>query len=102
MTRFDTELKDLEAVIKSKKQAIADADLQVQQLEHDIQNLGKEQTTAVNFVAALEKQYEWIAEEYEYVSCSDPGLCCVRSRPPLGISVSQGLSTTLSRRISVA
>ncbi|KAH8105378.1 condensin complex subunit SMC2 [Cristinia sonorae] len=65
LTRFDNELKDLETAIKEKKQAIADADLEVQQLEHDIQNLGKEQTAAANFVASLEKQYEWIAEEHE-------------------------------------
>ena len=32
-----------------------------------MQNLTKEQTAAANFAANLEAQYEWIAEECEYV-----------------------------------
>ncbi|OCH89946.1 condensin complex subunit SMC2 [Obba rivulosa] len=65
LTRFDSEIKELEEIVKAKKQAISDADLLLKRLEHDVQSLGKERTTAVNFVANLEKQYEWIAEEYE-------------------------------------
>jgi len=63
LTRFDNELKELERVVKEKKQAISDADLQVKKLEHDIQNLAKEKTAATNFVANLERQYDWIVEE---------------------------------------
>lgn len=65
MSRFDDELKELERVIKEKKQAISDADLQLKKLEHDLQALAKEKTAATNFIANLEKQYEWIAEEHE-------------------------------------
>lgn len=65
MTRFDNELKELEATIKAKKQAIAEADLQIQKMEHDIVNLKKEQSNAEHLVENLEKQFEWIAEEYE-------------------------------------
>jgi structural maintenance of chromosome 2 len=63
LTRFDTELKDLELVIKDKKQAISDADLQLKKFEHDLQTLNKEKTSVSNFVAELEKQQEWIAED---------------------------------------
>lgn len=66
LTRFDNELKELEVVIKEKKQAISDADLQMKKLDHDIQTLNKEKAAAVNFVANLEKQYEWILEEHEH------------------------------------
>ena len=63
LTRFDNELKDLDEAIKNKKQAISDAELSLKKLEHDSQNLAKEKTTAVNFVANLEKLNEWIPEE---------------------------------------
>ncbi|CAL1701767.1 unnamed protein product [Somion occarium] len=71
LTRFDNELKELERAIKDKKQAISDADLHIKQLEHDVQSLSKEQTAAVNFIASLEKQYDWIVEEHE--SFGQPG-----------------------------
>ncbi|KAL5522254.1 SMC2 [Sanghuangporus sanghuang] len=66
LTRFDNELKDLEDVIKNKKQAISDAELQLKKLEHDLQALAKDRVTAANFVANLEKMYEWIAEENQF------------------------------------
>lgn len=65
MSRFDNELKELERVIKEKKQATSDADLQLKKLEHDLQALAKEKTAATNFITNLEKQYDWIAEEHE-------------------------------------
>ncbi|OBZ73328.1 Structural maintenance of chromosomes protein 2 [Grifola frondosa] len=65
LTRFDNELKELERVIKEKKQAVSDAELQQKKLEHDLSTLGKEKTSSENFVSNLEKQYEWIADEHE-------------------------------------
>ncbi len=72
LTRFDNELKELEGVIKAKKQAISDADLEIKKLEHDVQTLHKERTTAANFVTNLEKQYDWIEEEHECVTRGCP------------------------------
>ncbi|KAH8113153.1 condensin complex subunit SMC2 [Phellopilus nigrolimitatus] len=66
LTRFDNELKELESVIKDKKQAISDADLQLKKLEHDLQALTKDKTSAQNFVANLEKMYDWISEEKKF------------------------------------
>ncbi|KDR72865.1 hypothetical protein GALMADRAFT_252175 [Galerina marginata CBS 339.88] len=63
LSRFDTELKELDRVIKEKKQLVADAGLQVQTFEHEIQSLNVEKTKASNSVANLEKQHEWIEHE---------------------------------------
>ncbi|KAH9917715.1 condensin complex subunit SMC2 [Fomitopsis serialis] len=71
LSRFDNEIKELERVVKEKKQAIVDADLQLKKLEHDLQALAKEKTAATNFIANLEKQYDWIVEEHE--SFGKPG-----------------------------
>ncbi|KII90449.1 hypothetical protein PLICRDRAFT_157597 [Plicaturopsis crispa FD-325 SS-3] len=65
LTRFDTELADLQATIREKKQSVSDADLALKKLEHDLGVLAKERTSAENFVANLERQYEWILEEHE-------------------------------------
>ncbi|TDL23473.1 condensin complex subunit SMC2 [Rickenella mellea] len=66
LTRFDNELKDLEAVIKDKKQAISDSELHLKKLEHDLQSLAKDKTAAQNFVTNLEKANDWISEEKQY------------------------------------
>jgi structural maintenance of chromosome 2 len=65
LTRFDNELKELERVIKNKKQAAANAELEITKLQHDMQALAKESTTIKNFISNLERQYEWISEEME-------------------------------------
>ncbi|TFY64728.1 hypothetical protein EVG20_g5851 [Dentipellis fragilis] len=63
LTRFDNELADLEDVIRGKKQALADTDLALKQLEHAAAALAKEKTHAQNVITSLEKQHEWIVEE---------------------------------------
>lgn len=63
LTRFDTELRELEEAIKAKKQAVVDVELVLKKLEHDVQTLAKEKASALTSVSNLEKQYDWIAEE---------------------------------------
>ncbi|KAI0749775.1 RecF/RecN/SMC [Daedaleopsis nitida] len=63
LNRYDEELKSLHRVVREKKQAISDTELQITKREHEVSNLGKEKTAAENAVANLEKQYEWIIEE---------------------------------------
>ena len=60
LTRFDTELRELDEVIKAKKRAGSDAEGAIKKLNHEIQALAKEKA---GHVTNLEKQYEWIAEE---------------------------------------
>ena len=67
LTRFDTELRDLDEVIKAKKQAASDAEVAIKKLEHDVQALAKEKAGHVTAVTNLEKQYEWILEESQCV-----------------------------------
>ncbi|KIM44231.1 hypothetical protein M413DRAFT_377394 [Hebeloma cylindrosporum] len=63
LSRFDTELKELERVIKEQKGIVAQADLGVQDAEHKIQALTLEQTKAQNLVEKLEQLCPWIEEE---------------------------------------
>ena len=63
LTRFDTELRELDEVIKAKKQAASDAEVAIKKLDHDLQALMKEKAGHVTATTNLEKQYEWIAEE---------------------------------------
>lgn len=63
LTRFDTELRELDEVIKAKKQAASDAEVAIKKLDHDLQALVKEKAGHVTATTNLEKQYEWIAEE---------------------------------------
>lgn len=74
LSQFDTELKELDRLIKEKKAFVADADLKIQNLQHDIQNLTKEKTTALNHLTRLEQSDPWILEESECVlqKLSDP------------------------------
>lgn len=63
-------------MIKEKKHVVSQADLNLKSLEHAIQALGKEKTTAINTVANLAKMHDWIAEESEYV-------CFLVGGPPI-------------------
>jgi structural maintenance of chromosome 2 len=67
LSRFDTELKELDRVIKEKKAIISQADLSVQEILHDIQVLNKDKTSAANKVTGLEATYEWIEQDKEWV-----------------------------------
>ena len=63
LTRFDTELRELDEVIKAKKQAASDAEVSIKKLEHDVQALTKEKASHATAATNLERQYEWIVEE---------------------------------------
>ena len=63
LTRFDTELRELDEVIKAKKQAASDAEVTIKKLDHDLRALVKEKAGHVTVATNLEKQYEWIAEK---------------------------------------
>jgi structural maintenance of chromosome 2 len=65
LSRFDMELKELGRVIKEKKAMVSQADLNVQEFQHDIQSLNKEKTSAANKVTSLEATYEWIEQDKE-------------------------------------
>ena len=65
LSRFDTELKELNRVVKEKKAMVSQADLNVQEFQHDIQVLTKDKTSASNKVGSLEATYEWIEQDKE-------------------------------------
>lgn len=68
LTRFDEELNELDLVIKDKRQAVADAELTVKDIEHQIVLLEKDRAAASHAVGALEKGNPWIAQDREYAS----------------------------------
>ena len=63
LTRFDAELRDLDEVIKAKKQAAVDADISIKKLEHEVQALAKDKAGHLTGVVNLERQHDWIEEE---------------------------------------
>ena len=52
-------------MIKTKKQQVSDADLELKKIEHDLQTLSKEKAAAANHAQGLEKQFDWILDEQE-------------------------------------
>jgi hypothetical protein len=67
-TRIDNELKELERMIKEKKQVVSDADLQLKKYKYSMQVLTKEKTATVNFVRTSSSSM--IPNESEYVLLS--------------------------------
>jgi len=67
LSQFDTELKELERLVKEKNAVAAQADLDIQTFQHDIQVLTTEMKKAANKVAELETLNEWIEHEKEWV-----------------------------------
>lgn len=65
MSRFDSELADLEKDLKKKKQDVVDAELLLKKLEHEVGGAQKEKTSAEGLKEGLEKQFTWIKEEHQ-------------------------------------
>ena len=62
LTRFDPELRDLDEVIKVKKQAVVDTDVLIKKFEHDVQAHAKEKAGNIAGAINLQNQHHWIAE----------------------------------------
>lgn len=63
LTAFDGELAELDQDIKSKKQEVADSELNFKKLEHDIVLQNKERSSADALIENLETQFPWIKDE---------------------------------------
>ncbi|GHJ85021.1 hypothetical protein NliqN6_1423 [Naganishia liquefaciens] len=66
LTAFDDELADLEEGIKSKKQEVADNELNLKKYEHDIALQHKERSSADGLIENLEAQFPWIKDEQKH------------------------------------
>ncbi|WVQ94975.1 hypothetical protein IAU59_002067 [Kwoniella sp. CBS 9459] len=66
LVAFDNELADLEKDLKAKKQEIADAELALKKLDHDIGVVAKEKSSAEGHKENLEKQFTWIVDEHQF------------------------------------
>lgn len=63
LTGFDDELHALEEAIRSKNSRLAEEGLEKQKLGHTVDKFHKEQQHAIQTVANMEKEFDWIAEE---------------------------------------
>jgi structural maintenance of chromosome 2 len=54
-------------VIKARKQAAFDAKVAIKKPDHEVQAPAKEKAGHVTAATNLDKQYEWIAEESQWV-----------------------------------
>lgn len=65
LSAFDEGMDALETARKSKKQEIADTELELKKLRHDLEKAEHEMTTVEKSIKAIEDQYEWILEEHK-------------------------------------
>lgn len=63
LTLFDDELRALEDAMRSKNSRVAEEGLEMQKLGHTVEKFHKEQQNAVQAVAHMEKEHDWIADE---------------------------------------
>jgi len=65
LTGFDDELRALEEATRSKNARIAEESLEMQKLGHQVEKFHKEKQVAVQRVAEMEQEHEWIADEQD-------------------------------------
>ncbi|PGH17843.1 hypothetical protein AJ80_04666 [Polytolypa hystricis UAMH7299] len=65
LTGFDDELRELEDAARSKAARITEEGLDLQKLGHQLEKLHKDQQTAAQRVASMEKEHDWIEDEKE-------------------------------------
>jgi structural maintenance of chromosome 2 len=63
LSGFDDELRALEEASRSKASRITEEGLEMQKLGHQIEKLHKDQQTAAQMVASMEKDHDWILDE---------------------------------------
>ncbi|CAG7851116.1 Structural maintenance of chromosomes protein 2 Short=SMC protein 2; Short=SMC-2; AltName: Full=Chromosome assembly protein XCAP-E; AltName: Full=Chromosome-associated protein E [Serendipita indica DSM 11827] len=63
LTRFDQEIKGLDAAISNIKDAITEMEVTIKKTEHEIQTAQKERASSEAHVASLEKHHPWIKDE---------------------------------------
>lgn len=68
---YDDELKSLEEASRAKASRITEESLEMQKLGHQIEKFGKEQQAAVQTVAHLETEHDWIADERDNFGRAD-------------------------------
>lgn len=66
LTGFDDELRELEETMQSKNSQVTEEGLEMQKLGHQLEKLQKDQHTAAQAVASMEREHEWIADEKEH------------------------------------
>ncbi|KAI1317847.1 Structural maintenance of chromosomes protein 2 [Mortierella claussenii] len=63
LTAYDEELKELGALAKQKSEAVAENQLEVQNLSHETDRLSKENQSLVSSIRELESSHEWIQDQ---------------------------------------
>ncbi|KAG0259679.1 Structural maintenance of chromosomes protein 2 [Mortierella polycephala] len=63
LTAYDEELKELEALSKVKSKAVADSQLELQNLAHETDRLSKEKHALMKALEDLEASHEWIGDQ---------------------------------------
>ncbi len=63
LSGFDDELRALEEAWRSKSALVTEEGLEMQKLGHAIEKSEKEQHSAKQFLAQMEQEHDWIAEE---------------------------------------
>jgi hypothetical protein len=67
LARFDIEIHELDLAVQSQELAANEHELSMRNTERGLLPLAKDKGTAVCIVVILQKTYEWIAEEKQYV-----------------------------------
>lgn len=63
---IDDELQTMDALLNQKKGLISEYGLQMQRLNHDIEQMSKDSQQAVELLQHLETKYEWIQEQKQF------------------------------------
>ena len=68
LAAVDEEIGALEAAGKRAEETVAEFDLEHKRLAHEVGRFQKDRAAAESAVAQLEKQYEWVREQRQYVN----------------------------------
>ncbi|EPQ29965.1 uncharacterized protein PFL1_02637 [Pseudozyma flocculosa PF-1] len=66
LSAYDSELSTLRAAAKDKKQEVADGQLSIKQLSHEIEKMQQDCSALEKGVKQLEQQFEWIVSENRF------------------------------------
>ncbi|KAI9488964.1 RecF/RecN/SMC [Zychaea mexicana] len=70
LASFNEELKELEALQQKKAKEVNEHNLEIQKIKHELEKFHRDQHGALQAIADLENQYDWIVDQKQFFGAS--------------------------------
>jgi len=67
LSAFDEEIAELQAAVKTKTAQLAEAQLEMSKINHEIEKFRRDKEVTQRAVSLMENEHDWISNQKQYV-----------------------------------